>query len=156
VPGGCRQRLSAGLGTGRHQCSGPGQGPVASDDLRGHRGDRQGRCGQGGCRAVADPQNGWRGRGRKVEHDSTRLGDLEALVDGCVLLTDSPRLTFSGIGVYRPALFDECNSGRFPLAAVIRKAASWGLVTGEHYRGVWIDVGTLARLSQLDASLQGV
>jgi hypothetical protein len=91
----------------------------------------------------------------KVDHDSTRLGDLEALVDGCVLLTDSPRLTFSGIGVYRPALFDECENRRFPLAAVIRKAASWGLVTGEHYRGVWIDVGTLARLSQLDASLQG-
>jgi N-acetyl-alpha-D-muramate 1-phosphate uridylyltransferase len=81
-------------------------------------------------------------------------GDF-ALVDGCVLLTASPRLTFSGIGVYRPALFDECNSGRFPLAAVIRKAASWGLVTGEHYRGIWIDIGTPERLAQLDASLQG-
>ncbi|HEX2201389.1 MAG TPA: mannose-1-phosphate guanylyltransferase, partial [Gammaproteobacteria bacterium] len=53
------------------------------------------------------------------------------------------------------ALFDECNSGRFSLAAVIRKAASWGLVTGEHYRGMWIDIGTPERLAQLDASLQG-
>jgi N-acetyl-alpha-D-muramate 1-phosphate uridylyltransferase len=70
-------------------------------------------------------------------------------------LTASPRLTFSGIGVYRPALFDECNGGRFPLAAVIRKAASWGLVTGEHYRGMWIDIGTPERLAQLEASLQG-
>jgi N-acetyl-alpha-D-muramate 1-phosphate uridylyltransferase len=68
------------------------------------------------------------------------------------LPSEEHHLAISGIGVYRPTLFDECENRRFPLAAVIRKAASWGLVTGEHYRGVWIDIGTPERLAQLDAT----
>lgn len=81
-------------------------------------------------------------------------GDF-ALREGRVMLGGVPRLTFSGIGVYRPELFDECEMGRFPLAAVIRRAVSFGLVTGEYYQGVWIDVGTPERLAELDKRLRG-
>ena len=64
-----------------------------------------------------------------------------------------PRLTFSGIGVYRPALFEGCSPGRFPLAPRLRAAMAAGRVSGEHHRGRWIDVGTPERLAALDREL---
>ena len=67
--------------------------------------------------------------------------------------TGEPRLTYSGIGVYRHELFSGCQSGRFPLAPLLRKAMARGQVTGEHYRGLWIDIGTPARLAELDRRL---
>ncbi|MDE2089207.1 MAG: nucleotidyltransferase family protein [Gammaproteobacteria bacterium] len=82
-------------------------------------------------------------------------GDF-ALRDGKVGNADAPRLTFSGIALYRPALFAECAPGRFPLAPVLRRAADAGQVSGEHYRGRWLDVGTPQRLAQLDRTLSGV
>ena len=63
------------------------------------------------------------------------------------------RLTFSGIGLYRPALFDGCEDGAFALAPLLRQAMDRGLVSGEHYRGLWMDIGTPQRLEQLDALL---
>lgn len=63
-------------------------------------------------------------------------------------------LTFSGIGVYRPALFAGCTPGRFPLAPLLRKAMEAGRVSGEHYTGGWVDVGTPQRLRELDESLK--
>lgn len=64
-----------------------------------------------------------------------------------------PRLTFSGIAVYRPALFEGCSPGRFPLAPLLRAAMAAGRVSGEHHRGRWIDVGTPERLAALDREL---
>lgn len=66
-----------------------------------------------------------------------------------------PRLTFSGIGVYHPALFDETPAGAFPLAPLLRRAMVAMAVTGEHYSGRWVDVGTPERLQALDAELSG-
>jgi MurNAc alpha-1-phosphate uridylyltransferase len=66
-----------------------------------------------------------------------------------------PRLTFSGVGVYRPALFDGCAPGRFPLAPLLRAAIAVGRVSGEHHRGRWVDVGTPERLAALDLQLRG-
>jgi MurNAc alpha-1-phosphate uridylyltransferase len=63
-------------------------------------------------------------------------------------------LTFTGIGVYRRALFEDRPAGRFPLADLLRPAAAAGLVTGEHFRGHWFDIGTPQRLAELDAFLQ--
>ena len=64
------------------------------------------------------------------------------------------RLTFSGVGVYRPALFDGCAPGRFPLAPLLRAAITVGRVSGEHHRGCWVDVGTPERLAALDRELR--
>jgi MurNAc alpha-1-phosphate uridylyltransferase len=76
------------------------------------------------------------------------------------------RLTFAGIGVYRPALFDgwrdiigpvagaEATPPRFKLAPLLRAAMARGAVGGEHHRGAWTDVGTPERLAQLDGTLK--
>lgn len=63
------------------------------------------------------------------------------------------RLTFSGVGVYRPELFAECVPGAFPLAPLLRRAMAQGKVSGEHYGGRWVDVGTPERLAALDTML---
>lgn len=65
-----------------------------------------------------------------------------------------PRLTFSGIGAYHPALFADCRAGAFPLAPLLREAMRAGRVGGEHYHGRWTDVGTPARLAELDRELR--
>ncbi len=60
--------------------------------------------------------------------------------------TGEQRLTYSGIGVYRPALFANREGGTFPLAPLLRLAMEQGQVSGELYTGVWFDIGTPDRL----------
>jgi MurNAc alpha-1-phosphate uridylyltransferase len=64
-------------------------------------------------------------------------------------------LTFSGIGIYHRALFRDLNPGRIKLAPVLRKAMANQQVSGEHFRGRWVDVGTPQRLAELDNELSG-
>lgn len=75
------------------------------------------------------------------------------------------RLTFAGIGVYRPSLFANWRGiiggapgaddtpPRFKLAPLLRAAMARSRVTGEHHAGRWTDVGTPARLAELEAHL---
>ncbi len=66
------------------------------------------------------------------------------------------RLTFSGLGAYRPALFEGIAPGtRAALAPLLRAAMARGRVSAEHFRGYWLDVGTPERLAELDRRLQG-
>ena len=62
-------------------------------------------------------------------------------------------LTFSGISVLDPALFDGCQAGAFKLAPLLRAAMAQGRVSGEHFRGHWVDVGTLERLAEVERLL---
>ena len=64
----------------------------------------------------------------------------------------APRLTYSGIGVYRPELFAHCAAGRFPLLPVLREAILARRLTGERYDGRWTDVGSVQRLAALNDS----
>jgi len=82
-------------------------------------------------------------------------GDF-VLKEDFVRLEGEPRVTYSGIGVYRPELFDECQSGAFPLAPVLRQAIANHETTGTHYRGRWMDIGTPQRLQELDLVLRTV
>jgi len=62
-----------------------------------------------------------------------------------------PRYTFSGIGVYRPEMFDAIEAGqKAALAPLLREQAARGRIGGELYRGDWTDVGTPQRLAQLN------
>ncbi|MCA1791299.1 MAG: NTP transferase domain-containing protein [Thioalkalivibrio sp.] len=76
-------------------------------------------------------------------------GDF-TLQDGRVGLSAGPRHTFAGIGWYRPGLFAALPRGRRALAPLLRDTITAGQVTGELYRGDWIDIGTPERLHLLD------
>jgi MurNAc alpha-1-phosphate uridylyltransferase len=80
-------------------------------------------------------------------------GDFH-LSAGRVQAVGSPRLTFSGIGLYAKALFDGCSAGAFPLAPLLRDAMTRGQVGGHHHDGRWFDVGTPERLAALDRQLR--
>jgi len=65
------------------------------------------------------------------------------------------RLTFSGIGLYRPELFAAIRAGeKARLAPLLQAAMADGRVSGEHFRGRWEDVGTPERLYALDRELR--
>ena len=70
------------------------------------------------------------------------------IVSPAIATQNENKLTFSGLGVYHPDLFNRCNSGAFRLAPLLHDAVEKALVTGEHYQGTWIDIGTLERLQQ--------
>ena len=61
---------------------------------------------------------------------------------------NSVSLTLSGIGIYRHSLFNDSPWGRFPLAGLLRQAADENQLSGQHFSGKWIDVGTVDRLSE--------
>lgn len=75
-----------------------------------------------------------------------RSGDFD-LEDGRVRRGPAPRLTFSGMGCYRPEMFADCAPGRFPLAPMLFRAAEENRLQGEIYHGAWEDVGTVERLA---------
>jgi MurNAc alpha-1-phosphate uridylyltransferase len=79
-------------------------------------------------------------------------GDF-VLSSGMLKDEGEPRLTYSGIGVYRHAFFNGCRPGKFPLAPLLRAAMAKGAVSGEHYRGQWLDIGTPQRLEALNREL---
>jgi MurNAc alpha-1-phosphate uridylyltransferase len=80
-------------------------------------------------------------------------GDF-CLSDGEVHEGGGPRLTFSGLGLYHPDLFADTPDRRFPLAPLLRSAMRDGRVSGECYRGKWLDIGTPQRLAELDRQLR--
>jgi len=81
-------------------------------------------------------------------------GDF-SLSEGKVSAHGPRRLTFSGIGVYAPALFASVPRGtRCQLAALLRPAMALGNVSGEHHTGLWMDIGTPQRLARLEQLLE--
>ena len=64
-----------------------------------------------------------------------------------------PSLTYSGLAVLNPQLFAGCMEGAFKLAPLLRQAMDAGQVSGEHYQGHWVDVGTHERLAEVEQLL---
>lgn len=71
--------------------------------------------------------------------------------EGRVREQSGVRLTFAGIGFYRPRLFEAYGSGRFQLAPLLHTAIRGDRTSGEHYRGLWSDIGTAERLAEAQA-----
>ena len=82
-------------------------------------------------------------------------GDF-TLVDGQVRTVSRMHatLTYSGIAVLHPQLFDGCSAGAFKLAPLLRKAMADGQVTGERLNGQWVDVGTHERLAEVETLIE--
>ncbi len=67
----------------------------------------------------------------------------------------APRFTFSSIALYRKELFKDLPFGnpkglKAPLAPLLRAAMDNQQATAELYEGAWTDVGTPARLNELN------
>ena len=92
----------------------------------------------------------------KVLPDGTNDADSPGSDTDDTRDTNRPtRLTFAGIGLYRPSLFAGLPSSTpAPLAPLLRAAIARNAVLGKHHQGAWTDVGTPQRLDALDARLR--
>ena len=80
-------------------------------------------------------------------------GDF-ALEDGVCRLEGANKLTYTGVGVYRPQSFSHIVPGsKAALGPLLKQWIAAGKVRGEHHRGRWVDVGTPQRLAALDLAL---
>ncbi|MFK2877058.1 N-acetylmuramate alpha-1-phosphate uridylyltransferase MurU [Rhodanobacter hydrolyticus] len=94
-------------------------------------------------------------------------GDFRLDAQGRLHADGEPRLTYSGIAVFRRELLDgwrtavgdapdaDAKPPRFKLRPLLEAAMARGALTGSLHRGRWTDVGTPQRLAQLDAELCG-
>ncbi|MEN9794612.1 MAG: nucleotidyl transferase [Pseudomonadota bacterium] len=83
-------------------------------------------------------------------------GDFGLQPDGQVCPRDAAatRLTYSGMAVLWPALFDHTPAhARAPLAPLLHEAMAQGRLRGSLHAGQWMDVGTPERLAALDHTL---
>ena len=81
-------------------------------------------------------------------------GDF-SLRDGRAGEEPSPRYTYAGVALMKPALVGPVTPGdKAPLAPLLYDAARRGLLGGELYEGPWQDVGTVERLAELEKFLR--
>lgn len=92
-----------------------------------------------------------------VLHDDRILSSRPAPTNDQRLATNDLMFTFSGIGVYHPRIFaDIVRGSKVPLAPLLRAQIELGKASGEHHSGMWVDVGTPQRLSELDMQLRSL
>jgi MurNAc alpha-1-phosphate uridylyltransferase len=65
------------------------------------------------------------------------------------LVKGRPALTFSGIALLHPRLFDGQPPGRLALRPVLEQAIDGSQLSGEVHQGLWSDVGTSERLASI-------
>jgi len=80
-------------------------------------------------------------------------GDFILLPDGQLSFREPNAIgvTYAGIALMSSQFFVGVPSGKSPLLPLLERAIEEGRLTGEHYLGEWVDVGTPARLQELDA-----
>jgi MurNAc alpha-1-phosphate uridylyltransferase len=87
------------------------------------------------------------------EHNPDGDFSLDSLDHDRVKTTGSRKYTFSGMGYYHPDLFKGLPIEKTPLAPLLCSAMNEGRVSGEHYSGDWMDIGTPERLKFLSNKL---
>ncbi|MBS4095750.1 MAG: nucleotidyltransferase family protein [Sulfuricella sp.] len=92
-----------------------------------------------------------------VDNPPQHPGGDFVLNNGKVQGEGERKLTFSGVGIYRPHLFAGIPRGaKAKLAPLLREQMALGKVGGIHHRGRWEDVGTPERLRCLDEELRNL
>lgn len=82
-------------------------------------------------------------------------GDFALAADGTLHHRGDHRLTYAGMGVYHPELFNGMVSGKpAKLAPLLRSAMARNAVMGARHTGCWTDVGTPQRLAELNQALE--
>ena len=82
-------------------------------------------------------------------------GDFGLDGERIVFAAGGPSFTYAGIGVFAPAFFAAIPAGeRLKLRPLLDAAITKQTLTGERYDGRWVDVGTPARLAELDQELR--
>jgi MurNAc alpha-1-phosphate uridylyltransferase len=86
--------------------------------------------------------------------DFHRRGDFHLDDRGRLHAEGEPRLIYAGLGIIHPELIADLPVGAVAkLAPLLIAAMQTGRVGGWHHRGDWVDVGTPARLAELEARL---
>jgi MurNAc alpha-1-phosphate uridylyltransferase len=81
-------------------------------------------------------------------------GDF-ALANGRITLDDGNNLTYSGMALFKPEMFQGIAKGnKEKLGSLLKQSIRRELVSGELFQGTWVDVGTPARLQDLDEQLR--
>lgn len=80
-------------------------------------------------------------------------GDF-ALSSALLIQDGVTKYTYSGIGVYHPALFTGLAVQRLALKPILLSAMTKQQISGELYQGAWSDIGTIERLETLASYLQ--
>jgi MurNAc alpha-1-phosphate uridylyltransferase len=77
-------------------------------------------------------------------------GDFCIDDSGKLIEKGTEKLTFSGIGLYRPELFRNTSPGSSKLGPLLRQAIGNQGVSGQKFAGFWMDIGTPERLQELN------
>ncbi|KZN38943.1 hypothetical protein N480_11985 [Pseudoalteromonas luteoviolacea S2607] len=64
------------------------------------------------------------------------------------------KYTFSGIGLYNKAFFDDLENGKVPLGPLLREGIKEHKVSSELYIGLWHDIGTPQRLEEINREME--
>ncbi len=81
-------------------------------------------------------------------------GDFHLAENGKLADNGNNKLTFSGIGLYKPELFKYLPTGKSRLAPLFRQYMPQQQISGEYHQGLWMDIGTPQRLGQLETYYQ--
>ncbi len=67
---------------------------------------------------------------------------------------EGENLTFSGVSVISPKMFEGLEAGKRPLAPLLKAAMLNHQVVASKLAGIWVDVGTPERLTALDLAIR--
>lgn len=87
-----------------------------------------------------------------VDNPSFHVHGDFGLCNGRIDLKAKPTFTFANIGIYRPELFAHCQPGHFRWSQLMFPFIEKGQITGEHYQGIWHNVGTPDDLAEVSPS----
>ncbi len=81
-------------------------------------------------------------------------GDYHLNAMNHVCVNGEPKLTYGSIALFHPDLFVGFKPGKRGIDEVFRAAIEKNQITGEHFQGPWMNIGTPAQLQQLDERLR--